>query len=170
MTLPKLHLVIQVVMGWEDCHLHKFHVAGRRYEIPDPETFEQSIKTLDERRVKLSTIVREVGTEFNYLYDFGDGWEHGLLLEAILAESTGVHYPRCTDGARSGLPGDVGGVGGYEDYLQTLADPNHEQHEEMLAWRGPFDSEKFDIKAINRELARLFRVRRGSNSHRRFRG
>jgi len=160
MTLPKLHRVIQVVMGWEDCHLHEFQVAGRRYEIPDPENFGQSIKTFDERRVKLSTIVREVGTEFNYLYDFGDGWEHDLLLEAILPESTGVQYPRCTDGARSGLPEDVGGVTGYEEYLRALADPSHERHEEMLAWRGPFDAERFDIKAINRRLTRLFRVRR----------
>jgi hypothetical protein len=160
MTLPDLHRVIQAVMGWEDCHLHEFQVAGRRYEIPDPENSSQSIKTFDERRVKLSTIVREVGNEFNYLYDFGDGWEHGLLLEAILPGSTGVQYPRCTDGARSGLPEDVGGVGGYEVYLQALADANHEQHEEMLAWRGPFDSERFDMKAINRELARLFRVHR----------
>ena len=147
-------------MGWEDCHLHEFQVAGRRYEIPDPENFEQSTKPFDERHVKLNMIVREAGTEFNYLYDFGDGWEHGLRLEAILSRSAGVHYPRCTDGARSGLPADVGGVGGYEHYLKTLADPSHEQHEEMLAWRGPFDSERFDMKAINGELARLFRVGR----------
>jgi hypothetical protein len=157
-TLPRLHLVIQVVMAWEDYHLHEFRVGDQRYEIHDPENLDDG-QALDERGVKLKTIVREVGSEFNYLYDFGDGWEHALRLEAILPTHASVRYPRCLDGARSGPPEDVGGGPGYEEYLEALADPDHERHEELLGWRGPFDPEKFDLKLINRRLARSFRAR-----------
>ena len=159
-TLPRLHLVIQLVMGWEDYHLHEFRAGDQRYEVPDPESLDDGAQSLDERGVKLNAIVREVGAEFSYLYDFGDGWEHLLRLEAILLGNTGVQYPRCLDGAHSGPLEDVGGAPGYEDYLEALADPHHERHEELLGWRGPFDAEKFDLKAINRKLARSFRARR----------
>jgi hypothetical protein len=158
-TLPRLHHVIQVAMGWEDYHLHEFRAGDQRYEIPDPESLGDGVPSLDERRVKLNSIVQQVGTEFSYLYDFGDGWEHLLRLEAILPGNTGFQYPRCLDGARSGPPEDVGGGPGYEEYLEALADPDHERHEELLGWRGPFDPEKFDLKLINRRLARSFRAR-----------
>jgi hypothetical protein len=158
-TLPRLHRVIQIVMGWEDYHLHEFRVCDQRYEVPDPESLDDGAQSLDERRVKLNAIGHEVGMEFSYLYDFGDGWEHLLRLEAILPGNAEVQYPRCLDGARSGPPEDAGGPPGYEDYLEALADPHHERHEELLGWRGPFDPEKFDLKAINQKLARSFRAR-----------
>jgi hypothetical protein len=159
-TLPRLHRVIQMVMGWEDYHLHEFRVRDQRYEVPDPEGLDDGARSLDERRVKLNLIVREVGAEFSYLYDFGDGWEHTLRLDAIIPANVGVQYPRCLDGARNGPPEDVGGAAGYEEYLEALANPYHERHEELLGWRGSFDPEKFELSAINRKLARSFRVRR----------
>jgi hypothetical protein len=155
-TLPGLHQAIQVAMGWEDCHLHQFQVGDRQYEIPDPDSREGSGKSLDERRVRLDSIVSKVGTEIRYLYDFGDGWEHLLRLEATLPASPGARYPRCLAGARSGPPEDVGGPFGYEEYLQALADPDHEQHQELLEWRGPFSPEVFDLEEINLELAEKF--------------
>jgi hypothetical protein len=154
-TLPKLHRAIQVAMGWEDYHLHAFHIGRISYEIPDPEEMYPS-KARDERRVKLLAVVATVGTEFGYVYDFGDGWEHRLLLEAIALAEPGVFYPRCVQGDRSGPPEDAGGTGGYEDYLNALADPNHDQHDELLAWRGPFDPERFDREAVNRALRKEF--------------
>lgn len=162
-TLPKLHRVIQVAMGWEDYHLHEFQIDRRRYEIPDPEEL-YARKAVDERRVKLETVVAKVGMEFGYLYDFGDGWRHALKLEAILLPEEGAIYPRCIAGSRSGPPEDAGGPRSYERYLDALGDPDHEQHEDLLAWRGPFDSERFDLQAVNLELEREFtrKVRRRS--------
>lgn len=158
-TLPKLHRVIQIAMGWEDCHLHQFEIGRRRYEVPDPEDLYDS-EAIDERRVRLDRVVENVGAEFSYLYDFGDGWEHGLLLEAIVLSEPGVPYPRCTAGALSGPPEDAGGPYSYQEYLEALADLGHERHEELLAWRGPFNPERFDLKAINRKFAKSFRSRR----------
>ena len=155
-TLPRLHRVIQIAIGWEDYHLHLFEIGRHRYEVPDPEDLYKS-KSIDERRVRLDRVVEQVGTEWSYLYDFGDGWGHGLLLEAIVLPEPGVHYPRCTAGALSGPPEDTGGPYSYKEYLEALADPRHERHEELLAWRGPFDPERFNLKAINRELAATFR-------------
>ena len=86
---------------------------------------------------------------FTYEHGFGDGWQHGLKLEAITSAEQGVAYPRCTAGARSGPPEDAGGPYEYKRYLEALADPKHKRHEELLGWRGPFDSERFDHDAIN---------------------
>ena len=145
-------------MGWEDCHLHQFSVGAHKYEVPDPEDLYAS-KSRDERQVKLNTLVEKVGTEFGYLYDFGDGWGHGLKSEAILLAEPGEQYLRCTSGARSGPPEDSGGPYGYQEYLEALADPTDERHEELLEWRGPFDSEAFDVNAINQTFGREFRLR-----------
>lgn len=155
--------MIQVAFGWEDYHLHGFRVGKRKYEVPDPEDLYKS-KSLDERRVKLNKIVHEVGSEFGYQYDFGDNWNHRLLLEAIAMPETGVHYPRCTGGARSGPPEDAGGPHGYANYVDALGDPNHKRYDEMLGWRGPFDPEAFDMEEINSHLQKDLgsRVRRRS--------
>ena len=158
-TLPRLHRVIQIAMGWEDCHLHYFETGRHRYEVPDPEDLYRS-KAVDERRVRLDRVIKKVGAELSYLYDFGDGWNHALRLEAIALHEHGVNYPRCTAGGRNGPPEDSGGPYGYHAYLRALADPNHKQHSDMLSWRGPFDAENFDVDAINRELAKSFRSHR----------
>lgn len=84
-------------------------------------------------------------------------WQHDLVLESVLLPSPDTLYPRCVAGERSGPPEDVGGTGGYEDYLQAMADPSHEQHEDMMAWRGPFDPEVFSIEKVNRQLEKKFR-------------
>jgi hypothetical protein len=164
-TLPKLHRVIQVAIGWQDYHLHQFRIGGRIYEVPDPEGSFES-EALDARRVRLEMAVTKVGSEFGYLYDFGDGWEHKLCLEAITVPEEAAYYPRCTGGARSGPPEDAGGPYGYIEYLEALSDPNHERHGELLQWRGPFDPEAFDLNRINRELSKEFsqKVRRRSSS------
>lgn len=153
--LPKLHRAIQVAMGWEDYHLHEFQIGHSRYEVPDPEDL-YGRKGVDERRVKLETVVEKVGTEFEYRYDFGDGWAHKLRLEEIILAEANAFYPRCLAGQRSGPPEDVGGPYGYAAYLEALADPRHRRHRELLEWRGPFDSEHFDLAAINNDLNKEF--------------
>lgn len=156
--LPQLHRVLQLLFTWEDCHLHDFVVGQRRYSVPDPD----DVKVTDEKLVPLNRIVDHVGDTFEYAYDFGDGWQHEILLEAILLADAGAFYPRCIAGARNGPPEDAGGAGGYAGYLEALADPKHEEHKNMLAWRGPFDPEAFSLNAINALLERTFHRRAAS--------
>jgi hypothetical protein len=97
------------------------------------------------------------GTQFLYLYDFGDNWRHDLLLEAILLPESSKQYPRCIAGERRTPPEDVGGTTGYEEYLEAIADPEHEEHENVLGWRAAFDPETFRTDEINQRLWKNFR-------------
>jgi hypothetical protein len=149
--LVQLHRVLQIVMGWEDCHLYEFRIGGNIYGLDDER------KIIDVKRTRLHDVIQHVGTEFEYVYDLGDYWQHDLLLEDILQPAPDTLYPRCIAGERNCPPDDVGGSGGYEDYLEAMADPEHEEHEDMIQWRGPFDPEAFSIEKINKQLEKKFR-------------
>jgi hypothetical protein len=159
-TLAQLHDVLQVVMNWQDYHLHEFRIGRRLFSVPDTDDDMYERKVIDERRQRLSQVVTQVGTPFVYLYDFGDSWRHDLLLEAILLPEPTGQYPRCIAGARQTPPEDVGGTSGYEQYLEALADPQHEAHQDILQWRGPFDPEAFSSDDINERLRKRFRSTR----------
>jgi hypothetical protein len=98
----------------------------------------------------LQDVVQRVGTQFDYWYDFGDDWQHQVLLEAILLPESRAQYPRCVAGERSAPPEDVGEPAGYADYPEV--DPKHEQHPSMLQWRGRFDPESFSLANVNKYL------------------
>lgn len=163
-TLAQLHRVLQIVMGLEDYHLHQFVIGSRIYNVPDPDDELYERKVLDEKRVRLADALTRVGTHFEYLYDFGDSWYHDLLLEAVLLPEPTLAYPRCLAGQRCAPPEDVGGVGGYENYLEALLDRRHKEHENVLQWRGPFDSESFSVSEVNHELQNRFRSARNAAS------
>jgi hypothetical protein len=156
-TLDKLNEYVQTAMGWTNSHLHQFEIDGERFG--DPELLEDGFSDsdcIDSTVAKLSEVVAEDGGRFRFLYeyDFGDGWAHEILFEGcVRAEPTGG-YPLCVEGARACPPEDVGGVGGYEEFLEALADPKHERHDELLEWSGPFSSEKFDPKEATRHMKR----------------
>ncbi len=154
-TLPKLHKVIQTVMGWEDYHLHQFEI-GRdiRYGQVNPEW--DNYGTLDERRVKLNTLLIAPKDTLTYTYDFGDSWKHTVLLEKTLEESATPAYPECIEGKMACPPEDCGGVSGYEQLLDTLSDPTHEDYEETIEWLGEgFSPAAFDLQFINQQLKRI---------------
>ncbi len=144
-TLYDLHEILQVVMGWENYHLHMFTIAGEIYGDPeDDETGD--LGTENETRYRLDQLGLLEKARFSYEYDFGDSWEHAILVEKILPAEKGVHYPVCVTGKRACPPEDVGGVWGYEEFLQAIADPENEEHEEYMGWIGPeFDPEEFDL-------------------------
>lgn len=148
-TLAQLHRILQIAIGWEDAHLHEFHIGPEVYGMPDPDD-ERTV--IDERRHRLREVVPQVGTSFEYVYDFGDNWRHELLLEKVVPPDPEPQYPRCLAGERRAPPEDVGGPLGYADYLEAMTDARHEEHESMLEWRGPFDSELFSLAAVNRRL------------------
>ena len=150
--LPKLHDIIQIAMGWTDSHLHQFIVGRTTYGVPDPE-FRDDIE--NEKNVKLEQFATQ-GDRLIYEYDFGDGWEHELHIEAIAPPERGVRYPRCLAGKRACPPEDCGGPPGYENLLQALADPTHEAHNDMKEWLGrPFDPEAFDLNDVNDALRQI---------------
>jgi len=156
-TLAQLHRILQIVMSWEDCHLHQFRIGGGVYSVPDSEDKLCERNIIDEHRPRLREVVSAVGAKFNYEYDLGDGWHHELSLEAIVKPEPGAHYPRCIGGERAAPPEDIGGPPGYENFLHAITDPAHEEHEDMLQWRGPLDPECFSLDFVNRQLQKKFR-------------
>ncbi|MHC4234133.1 MAG: plasmid pRiA4b ORF-3 family protein [Planctomycetota bacterium] len=152
-TLAGLHHTLQIVMGWQDSHLHRFRVGDDYY---GDATFEE-LELIPEDRTRLDEVAPGPGARLLYEYDFGDSWEHEIEVERVLDSEPGVRYPRCIEGARSAPPEDCGGVPGYEDLLAAIADPRHPEREELLEWvGGDFDPEAFDIDAVNRGLGHLY--------------
>jgi hypothetical protein len=140
-------------MGWQDYHLHQFTIKRRVYSVPDPDDALYERKVIDERRVRLSKVVSQVGTRFDYHYDFGDNWHHDLLLESILMPDPSIQYPVCVAGARNSPPEDCGGPSMYPAFLERIRDPQCEEHERLLEWiGGHFDSELFDLNGANEAL------------------
>ncbi len=155
-SLAKLHHILQIAMGWSDYHLHQFEVSGAYYGVPDPDYKSMGFDMRDEKRLKLNQAAPAEKFKFRYEYDFGDSWEHEIVVEKILSPEAGLHYPRCLTGKRACPPEDVGGVWGYDSFLEAIKDPGHPEHEEMLEWvGGDFDPEVFGLEEINEALGRV---------------
>jgi hypothetical protein len=120
--LDKLHRVLQNVMGWENSHLHEFRVGKVSYAEPGPG---QSGTTLNSKKMELRAVARKEKDTLMYIYDFGDGWEHKLIVEKISAPKSGKDYPLCLGGERACPPEDCGGIPGYEMLLSALAGPKN---------------------------------------------
>ena len=157
-TLADLHEYIQAAFGWENYHLHAFTVDGERYEPPPaPHDFEFDPDIRDETRVALSTLIPRSGkrTLWVYEYDFGDCWRHAVLFEGLPPIDSKAKYPLCVEGERACPPEDCGGPWGYPEYLDAIADPRHDDHEDTLRWRGPFDPDAFDAKKATRAMRKV---------------
>lgn len=152
-TLRRLHDVIQATMGWTQSHLYEFEIGGITFGEPSPES---DILVRSAKSTQLRRVAPDAGASFSYLYDFGDNWQHHILVEKVLSSESGVRYPRCLTGRRACPPEDVGGVWGYQEFLEAIRDPEHDEHASMLEWvGGGFDPEAFDLGAVNQDLATL---------------
>ena len=140
-------------MGWMDCHLHEFTIEQERGATPiaiglPEDEFDREVKP--DWEVPVWRHFAQPGDECLYLYDFGDGWEHRVVLEDVHPLRRSIKYPICTDGERACPPEDCGGVPGYNDLLAILADPEHDEHEEMISWLSshgdywPYDPARFE--------------------------
>lgn len=152
--LPRLHRCLQIVMGWENAHLHCFDAGADARYGPDFADLED-LGMRDERRIRLDMLLDDARRELLYEYDFGDDWQHRVVLERIDARGDLAAYPLCTAGEGACPPEDVGGPYGYADFLASLKDPRHEAHADNLRWiGGVFDPAGFDLNAVNRALRR----------------
>ena len=148
--LGELAPVLESAMGWYGGHLHVFEADGARYGDPDPEWDNDD---LDERRYTLGDVLARVGAKMRFDYDFGDGWEHDVVVEAIEPVEPGVEYPVCLGGRRACPPEDCGGPWGYQELLEALEDPKHERHEELREWVGDyFDPAAFGADATTEAM------------------
>ena len=157
-TFWDLHVAIQDAMGWDDYHLHEFTLlspkTGRKVKIgiPSDEDADFGWEVLAEWNQKIAHYFSSENSKADYVYDFGDGWEHSIKLEKILPRETGVAYPRCIGGKRACPPEDCGGIGGYAEFLEAIGDPANELHEDMLDWvGGSFDPDDFDPNDVEFE-------------------
>jgi hypothetical protein len=147
-TLDKLHEYIQTSMGWTNSHLHQFRLGEQLFG--DPELMQENFEEFDFKdstKALLSDIVpeRDEPFRFRYEYDFGDSWEHEILVEDSSEAEAGHKHPTCLEGKRACPPEDCGGVWGYPELLDAIGNKKHKQHDELLEWVGDdFDPEEFD--------------------------
>lgn len=152
-TLSQLHRIIQKVFYWSDTHLHGFRIRNMAYGVPSAEDV---WPVINEKRAVLAEVIRQEKKRFLYMYDFGDNWEHDILVEKILPLEPGMKYPQCVAGKRERPPEDCGGPWGYNELITILTDPKHPDHDEKKEWVGPyFDPEECDLTFINEQLAKM---------------
>jgi hypothetical protein len=166
LKLPDLHGVIQLAMGWNNEHLYHFMVGTRSKGLRfygDPDLLDIDLiqeaegEFVNDLNVPIDHLLVNRKDWIRYEYDFGDGWIHRLTLEGILVQPLQLaRIPRCVTGQRACPPEDIGGVFGFERALPILANPTHPEHQEMLAWVGPFDPNRFDLEAVNADLSEAF--------------
>lgn len=157
--LPKLHDVLQLTFGWTNSHLHAFRLEEESYQAVYPDDWGADFfgmsKPRDEKKVRLCDLLHAKDDWLIYEYDFGDGWEHEVLVEKLLPGVTDK-VVTCLDGARAGPPEDCGSIPGYENLVEAMADPKHPEREELLEWLGePYDPEAFSLDTLNKQLTRL---------------
>lgn len=154
-TFHGLHNIIQEVMGWENYHLYCFNIGLMRIEMPDDGGYSE-YESKNSKKVKLFDYLAVEKQKFHYEYDFGDNWEHEIVVEKILDSlPEGVQQvPYCIEGERACPPEDCGGIWGYEELVEISKDKNHPDYEErIINWLGEeWDFEKFDINEINKKL------------------
>ena len=146
-SFRQLHNIVQIVMGWENYHLFSFSLGWNR--------FVQSEMALEDKSAshRLNEFIQRENTIMGYEYDFGDCWQHELVLEKILTASR-KPVPLCTHGRRACPPEDCGGVWGYMELVKAMKARRGRRYREYKEWLGGyFNPDEFDIEDINRLLA-----------------
>lgn len=141
-------------MGWTDSHLHQFRKGDKKYGVPKWDEFDE-LDLIDESKTRLAQVLKSDREAMVYQYDFGDNWQHQVLLERIIPANDVVKTPICLGGERRCPPEDVGGVFGYEAFLEVIVDPTHEEYEHYVEWAGGHFLDKFDLKAVNKTLSEM---------------
>lgn len=157
-SLETLHHVIQVAFGWEDAHLHGFEI--KNVSVPVAEDGAR----IDERQISIAQLHAARIKKFQYVYDFGDLWEHSIWIErATVTQVTNV-LPKCLAGRGHCPLEDVGGIWKWMSVIDAYKHPERE-HDEGMEWRlarlgKNFTPQAFDLKATNAELQKAFKSAR----------
>jgi hypothetical protein len=150
--MARLSEMLLAAMGWTNSHLHAFRVGQKLYGMNDDEFPDGEI---DEKTVTVLQALREE-RRFTYEYDFGDGWEHDVVIEELTWSYFALKFAVCLDGQNACPPEDVGGTGGYAEFLEAISDPQHKEHESYLEWvGGSFDPAEFDLANTNALLQKV---------------
>jgi hypothetical protein len=154
LRLDRLHLVLQAAMGWTNSHLYETRARDVGWGMPDPDFGDGP---LDASKARLIDVLEDVGARsLKYLYDFGDGWEHSIRIERITDPVPGITYPCLIEATARCPPEDVGGPWGYREFLDAIADPEHEEHAERLEWIGSsFDPANVDLQGLTKAVEAL---------------
>lgn len=143
-TLAELSDLLEGAMGWMGGHLHAFEADGVTYERPDPDGWSFR-RSEDGAKHPLGEVLTEAGAKMRWDYDFGDGWQHNVVVEAIEPLDPSVEYPRCITGRRACPPEDCGGPWGFQELLEAIAVPAHPRHFELTEWMpDEYVPERFD--------------------------
>ncbi len=144
--LAKLAEMLLAAMGWTNSHLHAFRVGDKHFGMHFEDWDENEI---DEKTVTVLQALREE-RRFLFEYDFGDSWDHDVYVEELSWSYIGLKFAVCLGGENACPPEDVGGSGGYANFLEAIADPNHEEHDDYLEWiGGSFDPAEFHLAGAN---------------------
>jgi hypothetical protein len=151
--LKRLHDILQIVLGWEDSHLHEFRAGKLILGMKEVDELDARENLQDENEWSLNEVLETGVTEFEYLYDFGDGWTHRIIVEPATRGGEPGPSPLCLAGENACPPEDVGGPHRYAEFLSAMVDPLHEQHRDLLRWiGGVWDPRGFDLNRANRDL------------------
>ena len=154
LSLGDLHIMIQAAMGWDGGHMHAFEIGGLRYgDLSWMEDVE------DEERMTIKKLMRGGDSRIVYRYDFGDNWEHVVLIEKRAPPPNSPPAPACVAGQRACPPEDCGGIGGYYGLLGALASPDKPESRELLEWADEeyeFDPEAFSLEEADRRVKSTF--------------
>ncbi|MFC2118240.1 plasmid pRiA4b ORF-3 family protein [Bacteroidota bacterium] len=146
--LPKLHQMLQTIMGWTNSHLHQFIKDEKIYCEPSPY---DEMNSIDYRNISLEKFLKKEGDQIIYEYDFGDGWRHNITLEKI------IKVPLCLEGERACPPEDCGSFPGYENLVEIIKDPSHKEYNDYMTWLGgSYDPELFEKEKINKLLRKKY--------------
>jgi hypothetical protein len=151
--LDDLHFVLQIAIGWQNCHPFEFRVGETAWGLLDRD--DPASSPLSAETATLADVLA-LGDRFRYDYVYGEDWGHTVALEAVTAADPAATYPRLVSAQGRCPPADIGGPIGYDTFLRAIADPEHLHHEGMIEWDDPdFDPHTVDEAAIRSNLANL---------------
>jgi hypothetical protein len=155
-SLKTMHEMIQAAMGWLNYHLWEFTINDLRYRIPDPDWSTYSPPVKDGVTTSLASVLSDGLTDFGYLYDFGDNWEHRIVVESTKSPVGSASSPLFLGGERRCPPEGCGGPPGYFDFMENIANKRTKRAKDALDWYGgPYDGDDIDEKKINAAFRRI---------------
>ncbi len=147
-AMRTLHHVIQLSMGWENCHLYRFVADG---EVVTQIDFVET-DFVEDHEVYVDDYLKAAGDQLVYEYDFGDSWRHKIVLEKVVERDEEL-LPRCMGGERNCPPEDVGGIPGYLEFIAIMQNPRLPEYEEKIDWYGGvYDPERFRLDLVNEDF------------------